>query len=115
VDFQSATAVRLLAVVVAAGVATIGCSEERRGAAIVDATLEGDRTLVLVISACNADENRAAVREEPDSVTVSVTTDDPVGGDDCADGVTVHLSGPLSDRELIDGATGEPVDVRRTP
>jgi hypothetical protein len=96
------------------GMACFGCGSERRDAAIIDAILEGERTLVLTISACNAEENRASVREEPDAVTVSVTTDDPPGGDDCADGVTVHLSDPLGDRPVVDGATDQPVDVRRS-
>jgi hypothetical protein len=103
-----------LGAVVLAGVVVLGCGG-RRDAAIIDAVLEGERTLVLSISACNADENRVSTNESPDFVTVSVTTDDPVGGDDCADGLTVRLVDPFGDRDLIDGATGKPVEVRREP
>jgi hypothetical protein len=103
-----------VAVLLAAILVLLACGG-RRDAKIVDAVLEGERTLVLGIDACNADENRVSTTEDPETVRVSVTTDDAPGGDDCADGVTVELAAPLGDRELIDETTGEPVAVRQTP
>jgi hypothetical protein len=103
-----------LAVLLVASLVLLGCGG-RRDARIVDAVLEGDRTLVLSIDACNADDNRTETTEEDDAVTIAVTTDDPPGGDDCADGVTVELAGPLGNRALIDESTGEPVEVRPAP
>jgi hypothetical protein len=96
---------------VAAGTVLVGCGG-RRDAQVVDAELLGDRTLVLQIDACNADENRVSITEEQDLVTISVSTDDPPGGDDCGDLVTVELADPLGDRILVDEKTGEPVGKR---
>jgi hypothetical protein len=103
-----------VAVLLAASLVLLACGG-RRDATIVDAVLEGERTLVLGIDACNADENRVSTIEDPETVRVSVTTDDAPGGDDCADGVRVELAAPLGGRELIDETTGEPVEVRQTP
>lgn len=102
------------AAVVAAGTVVFGCSG-RRDAEIPFAELRGDRTLVLHIDACNADDNRVSAAEEQDLVTVSVSTDDPPGGDDCGDLVIVELVDPLGDRLLVDEKTGEPVEVRPEP
>ena len=107
------SAVRCTAVV-AAGTVVLGCSG-RRDAEIVDAELRGDWTLVLQIDACNADENRVSATEEQELVTISVSTDDPPGGDDCGDLVIVELADPLGDRLLVDEKTGEPVEVRPEP
>jgi len=112
--FTNRTVAVGLAVLLAASTVLLGCGG-RRDARIVDAVLEGERTLVLNIDACNADENRVATTEDWETVRVSVTTDDAPGGDDCADGVRVELAAPLGDRELIDETTGEPVEVRQTP
>ena len=48
-------------------------------------------------------------------MTMSVSTDDPPGGDDCGDLVIVELADPLGDRLLVDEKTGEPVEVRPDP
>lgn len=103
------SAVRFAAVS-AAGTVVLGCSG-RRDAEIVEAELRGDRTLVLQIDACNADENQVSATEEQELVTISVSTDDPPGGDDCGDLVIVELADPLGDRLLVDEKTGEPVEV----
>lgn len=99
---------------VAAGTVVLGCGA-RRDAEIFGAELRGDRTLLLRIDACNADENRVSATEEQDLVMISVSTDDPPGGDDCGDAVIVELVDPLGDRLLVDGKTGEPVEVRPEP
>jgi hypothetical protein len=53
--------------------------------------------------------------ERGSEVVLTVTTDDPVGGEDCADGVTVDLDDPLGDRRIVDGSTGVAVELSREP
>ena len=77
----------------------------------MSARLTDGRTLSLNLEACNATSNRAEVDERPGIVTMRVTTDGPPGGDDCSDGITVDLEGPLAGRRLRDGSTGEYVQV----
>jgi hypothetical protein len=67
-------------------------------------------TLHLGLDACNGD-NGLMVKESGRAVTVTVTTDDPPGGDDCMDGVRVRLRTPLDDRRVIDGSSGQAVAV----
>ena len=106
---------------VAAGAAAITATlvarslflEDRRTAEILEARLEGPSTLVLTVSACNAGSNEVDLVERRSEVVLTVTTDDPVGGDDCADGVTVALEDPLGDRRIVDGGTGEAVELTR--
>jgi hypothetical protein len=78
---------------------------------LVWAELQDPLTLLLSVGACNAENNRATVDETAEAVTVTVVTDDPPGGVDCADGVKVMLDEPLGVRELIDGSTGQAVEV----
>lgn len=80
-----------VAVLLAASLVLLACGG-RRAAKIVDAVLEGGRTLWPAIDACKADENRVSTTEDPETVRVSVTTDDAPEGDDCADLVTVELA-----------------------
>lgn len=94
---------RAVAVAVAVGVALLLAASlallafgGRRDATIVEAVLDGQRTLVLGIDACNADENRISTTEDPGTVRVSATTDDAPGGDACADVVTVELAAPAA-------------------
>lgn len=83
-----------------------------REAAIVLAELDDDeRTLVISFDACDADNNDATVSESTDTVTVTVVTDDPPGGPSCADGLRITLDEALGSRNLIDGSTGEVLDV----
>ena len=82
-----------------------------REAELVWAELQDPLTLLLSVGACNAENNQATVDETAEAVTVTVVTDDPSGGADCADGVRVVLDEPLGVRELIDGSTGQAVEV----
>lgn len=102
---------------VAVALLTTACadSDGDRDAQIMSARLTDGRTLSLNLDACNATSNRAEVDERPGIVTVSVTTDDPPGGDDCSDGITVDLEGPLAGRRLRDGSTGVYVQVMDVP
>ncbi len=101
-----------MAVLVSAVVAA-GCIGPR-DARINQATLQGDRTLVLGIDACNG-SNEAKTTERSDQVRVKVRTDDAPGGDDCSDVVTIQLKEPLGDRPLIDDSTGRAVEVLPAP
>ena len=101
-----------MAVLVSA-VVTTGCIGPR-DAKIYQATLQGDRTLVLSIDACNG-SNTAETTERSDQVRVKVRTDEARGGDDCSDVVTIQLKEPLGDRPLIDGSTGREVEVLLAP
>jgi hypothetical protein len=83
-----------------------------REAELAGAQLLGARTLVVNLNACNGENSRVtAIEETADAVTVTARTDDPPGGDDCSDGVTVRLGDPLGVREVIDGSTGLAVEV----
>ena len=87
--------------------------DRRRAAQILDAHMAGPSTLVLGISACNAGNNEVDVVERADEVVLTATTDDPLGGDDCADGVTVDLGEALANRRIVDGSTGAEVELSR--
>ena len=90
--------------------------EGDREAELLSASLRNDeRTLVVNLDACNADNNRVTVNESAEAVTITVITDDPPGGHDCSDGVTVVLERPLGARQLVDGSTGQPVEVEDHP
>ena len=104
-------------VLIAVALLMMACADSNgdRDAQIIRAGLTDDRTLSLNLDACNATSNRAEVDEGSDMVTVRVTTDDPPGGDDCSDGVTVSLDGPMAGRRLRDGSTGEYVQVMDVP
>jgi hypothetical protein len=101
-----------MAVLVSA-VVTTGCIGPR-DAKIYRATLQGDRTLVLELDACNG-SNEAKTTERPDQVRVDVRTDDAPGGDDCSDVITIQLNEPLGDRPVIDGSTGRSVELLFAP
>ena len=68
-------------------------------------------SVTLTIGACNAEDNRAEVAVNEDEVVITVSTHDPVGGDDCADGLTVDLPEPLDGRPIVDGSTSEQVTL----
>jgi hypothetical protein len=55
------------------------------------------------------------VNESAQTVTIPVVTDDPAAGADCADGLRVVLNEPLGARDLVDGSTGELVEVGEAP
>jgi hypothetical protein len=86
-----------------------------REAEIVLAELQDPRTLLLSVGACHAEHNRASVNESAQTVTIPVVTDDPAAGADCADGLRVVLNEPLGARDLVDGSTGELVEVGEAP
>ena len=66
-------------------------------------------TVTLSINACNGDDNRASVTVDDNQVVITVTTDAPAEGDECADGLTVEPTEMLAGGPIIDGSTGETV------
>jgi hypothetical protein len=97
-----------------AGAALLGMilSACSANASILEAsTQSGDRTLNLIVDTCNADLT-TKVEESRSRVVITVKARNDTG-DDCLDGVVVHLDQPLGDRRLLDGGTGGLVPVKR--
>ena len=67
--------------------------------------------LLLVINTCQQGP-QASVEETPTAVRVTVTADRSHDNQDCADGITVNLAGPLGDRNVFDVVAGSNVDVQ---
>lgn len=83
----------------------------REQVAIMEASSD-DNLLDMAVASCNASPS-AEVDESDERVVVTVTADRRgPNGDDCADGITVRLSDSLGSRSLIDGPSGERVQVR---
>ena len=101
----------LAAVVVAVFVFTTG--ERRRAVEIVTGTASGD-VVVLEVGSCGGEPAVAELEESASEVRVTVeATTRPLGpAAECLDGVEVRLSAPLGDRVLVDGASGQPVEVQ---
>jgi hypothetical protein len=58
--------------------------------------------------------NDVRIEESAEAVTLYATTDLPLepDRDACSDGLRVTLEAPLADRQLIDGESGQQVEVR---
>ena len=103
-------------VVLALVIMATGCSTQVE---IQSATASGDGLqLDISLNSCNRTYDVTVV--EADGVTVSVSdarrrSPIQLGGENCADRWTVLLAEPLGDRLLIDGATGNEVEVRYEP
>jgi hypothetical protein len=104
---------RLAVLLVITVVTLTACSERNATIMIVEQSRDG-RGLNVAIAACNGD-NDVTVMEGAKTVTVTVRTDDGPGGDDCMDWVKVPLRAPLNDRRVVDGSTGNAVDVSTRP
>lgn len=95
----------------------VACSPGRGEVPISEARADGETSSVLElgVSSCNGDPD-AEVTETPDAITVTVTADLPgSNSDDCADGMTIPLSEPLGQRKVVDGATGQTLDIIDRP
>lgn len=67
-------------------------------------------TIEFGIDSCNADLDALVVESEATvEVTITATSDTP---DDCADSIIIMLNEPLGDRQLLNGSTGDVLDVR---
>lgn len=106
-------------VAVAATLPATGCRpDEWRGPVeIVDAYPEaytypeGVTSLELYVNTCHGDPEVTSLVQEADRVEVEVTSTSRRAGDGCLDAVVLELDAPLGDRPLVDGSTGDPVQV----
>lgn len=105
--------IRALLVAVMGG----GCGDAGEGGAageefeIVNAFLREPDVVSVQVGSCNAVQRETVIAEGTEAVEGIV----PVEGDsidDCLEaGLNIDLAAPLGERELIDGTTGEPVEV----
>ncbi len=109
---------RILALLVAViAVMGGGCGDaDEVGAAgeeyeIVNAFLREPDVVSVQVGSCNAVQRETVIEEDAEAVEVTVLVEgDSI--DDCLDaGLNIELAAPLGERELIDGTTGEPVEV----
>ena len=86
------------------------CAEDSRTVPIFDPSYrEQTRELSVGVGSCRADLE-AEVVETAAEVRVTVTA---TGGlaEDCADGLTLQLDEPLDGRQVVDGASGQALEV----
>jgi hypothetical protein len=94
----------LVAVAIVVGGVTLAVLRDDRQSISIGSVEVGsdDRTLTLVLNACNSDP---VVRVEASANEVVLDVRGEPTQNDCADGATVRLDQPLGDRELIDGGS----------
>ncbi len=108
--------IRALLVAIIA-VASGGCGDaDELGAAgeeyeIINAVLRELDVVSVQVGSCNAVRRETVIEEDTEAVEVTVLVEgDSI--DDCLDAaLNIELAAPLGERELIDGTTGEPVEV----
>ncbi len=90
-----------------------GCSG-RDTVEIVDGTADrSSHQLMLGVASCNA-ELEVKVEEGDDDVRITITRPAPGKAENhCQDLATVELDEPLGDRAVIDGGTGQTVEMRK--
>ena len=71
---------------------------------------EPTRTLSVGVNSCHADLE-ADVVETASRVTVTVTATGGAGDLDCSDVLEVQLDQPLDGRQVVDGASGQALEV----
>ena len=78
---------------------------------IINAVLREPDVLSVQVGSCNAVHRETVIEEYTEAVEVTVLVEgDSI--DDCLDaGPNIELTALLGERELIDGTTGEPVEV----
>ena len=99
-----------IAAVLLGGMLLTGCSAEQP--MIIE--LYGEPSSRLVEAAVNTfnQHPRLLAEESPDQVIVTLIVNDlNFARGECADGAVVTLVEPLGEREVIDGATGETLNV----
>ena len=112
---QRARAVWVVAVLVVAVAGFAVCA--RQNVEIFGVSLvpdSGGKVLSVDLDSCNQD-SRVAVHEASDAVTLRATAKRAWGLSGgrgaCADSVRVHLRDPLGERSVVNGDTGEVIDV----
>ena len=100
------------AVVLAVGLALLlaGCSSHPEISSWV-LVRPDDVTVEFGVDTCNA-ELDATVIESDERIQVTITARDDTT-DDCRDNLVVTLDAPLAGRQIVNGATGEPLEIRR--
>jgi len=80
---------------------------------VIEAELRSSNVLVLVVASCGGDPEVTQILESDRDVLVEIVASSTplAGGDDCLDLVEVQLQQPLEDRVVIDGHSGQTVDV----
>jgi hypothetical protein len=66
---------------------------------------------MIEVPSCNGDPVLTELVQEADGVTVAVTSTTRRVGDSCLDIVTIDLDEPLGDRPVIDGTSGNEIEV----
>jgi len=102
----------MLAVVATAGY-LYATAERRRPVEIVGAMVVSEAVIVEVRS-CGGEPEITAIEESPREVRITVEASTRLirSGSECADSIEAQLEFPLRDRLLIDGTSGQPVEVR---
>ena len=81
---------------------------------IINARLSEPEVITVQVGSCNAVHRETVIDEDAEAVEVTVLVEgDRI--DDCLDaGLDIELAAPLGERALIDGTTGDPVEVHPT-
>ncbi len=81
---------------------------------IINAVLREPDVVSVQVGRCDAVQRETVIEEDTEAVDITVLVEgDSI--DDCLDaGLNIELAAPLGERELIDGTTGEPVEVHRS-
>ena len=94
-------------------VALAGCGL-RQEVEILGVTLEpglNRRVLSVEVPTCDG-QPQVAVEEDEATVTLVATAKwRPFGGGDCTEFAVVELEDPLADRQILNGVTGEPIEL----
>lgn len=89
----------------------------RQSVGILGVTLEpglNGRVLSVEVPTCEA-EPQVAVEEDEATVTLVATARTrPFGGGDCTEFAVVELEDPLADRQILNGVTGEAIELGGT-
>lgn len=94
---------------IAIGLMLTGCSGDDLDLAVYGNP--ASTTLEVGVDTCNADPEVTA-EESATEVRLSVEVEQSETSGDCRDSVDVELEAPLGDRQVIDDATGDVVDVQ---
>ena len=87
---------------------------ERRRPVEIDLATASSDLLLLEVGSCGGEPAVVELQETADEVRIEVeATTRPLGGAaECLDGLRVRLSEPLGGRLLLDGASGDVVEVQ---
>lgn len=106
-------AVAMTLVVVVAAVYLYVTVEQRRPTEIVGATVVGE-SLIIETDSCGGAPEVTDIEESPSEVRITAEASTRLigSGNQCADSIETRLESPLGDRLVVDGTSGEPVEVQ---